>query len=286
MPVYISVVLCTYNDEKYIAESIQSILDQTYPYFEFIIIDDGSTDETNKIIKSFVDSRIILIEKANTGLIDSLNIGFARAKYDWVARMDGDDISLPERLETQVKYIKNSVAVIGSQCALINENGDTIGHTWFKSKHRDIIHFMKIGLPVLAHPSVLINKKMFDLSNGYDKLMYVAEDFDLWCKLSHYGELMNINKELLCLRKHSSNISSLKQDSQFLNTKIALFKLKHRLIGISQSEYNCIKNNVESSFIYKRVYNYRNINDVRNIPLRKMLRIVSFVYNIIYYFFL
>lgn len=91
-PIYLSVVLSTYNDEKYIAEAIQSILEQTYPYFEFIIVNDGSYDRTLEIINSFKNSRIILIDKPNTGLIDSLNIGILSSKYDWIARVDFYDI--------------------------------------------------------------------------------------------------------------------------------------------------------------------------------------------------
>lgn len=286
MPEYVSVVLCTYNDEKYIEKSIKSILNQTYQYFEFIIVDDGSIDNTNKIIKSFKDSRIVLIEKCNTGLIDSLNIGFSRTKYNWVARMDGDDIAMPDRIENQIKCISDDVAVIGTQCSIINENGENIGHTWFKKRNRNIIFFMKLGLPVLAHPTVLINKKMFNVVNGYDPKMFVAEDFDLWCKLSKVGKIVNIDKELLCLRKHSGNISLMKNDSQFINSKIALYKLKHGLVELSESDYIAIKKLVCSSFFYKISCLLDNKYNTKNPILRKMLRIYSLLNNILFYFFI
>lgn len=129
--IFLSVVLSTYNDEKYIAEAIQSILDQTYPYFEFIIVNDGSTDSTLNIIKSFKDDRIVLIDKPNTGLIDSLNTGVRAAKYDWIARMDGDDIAEPYRFEEQVKAIKRDIVLVSSQCSIIDSDGISIGTTRF-----------------------------------------------------------------------------------------------------------------------------------------------------------
>ena len=103
----ISVLLCTYNDEKYIKDAIESILNQTFKKFEFIIVNDGSTDRTLDIIKQYNDERIVLIDKKNTGLTDSLNLGVSIAKTNWIARMDGDDISINNRFENQIKYLKD-----------------------------------------------------------------------------------------------------------------------------------------------------------------------------------
>ena len=182
--IYISVVLCTYNDEKYIRKSIESILNQTYRYFELIIIDDGSTDNTNKIIKEFNDSRIKFIEKKNTGLIDSLNYGFSICKYEWVARMDGDDIAFSNRFETQIKYISEDVAVIGSQIVYIDENDNIIGKTHIPVNHKEILkRVLNIRAPIV-HPTVMIKKELFHKIGGYDMYIRHSEDYDLWLQHS------------------------------------------------------------------------------------------------------
>lgn len=250
--VWISVLLCTYNDELYIREAVQSILDQTYPYFEFIIVDDGSTDSTNKILKSFSDSRIRLIEKRNTGLTDSLNIGFSHCKYDWVARMDGDDISYPDRFEKQVKYIKDDLAVIGGQCTYIDSNGKKLNNSQLAVTHKEILNKTLNGYTAHIHPTVLINKKLYFKVGGYDKYIYAAEDLDLWLSISHYGQLMNLKDELIYYRIHDQKISSTKRKEQFFNCQIALLKYKRKVYRcLNLNEYTEMGKVVDKSFIYK-----------------------------------
>lgn len=224
-PIYLSVVLSTYNDEKYIAESIQSILDQTYPYFEFIIVNDGSKDGTLDIIKSFQDNRIVLIDKPNTGLIDSLNTGVNVAKYDWIARMDGDDIAEPDRFEMEVRAIKERVAVISSQCTIINSVGEVTGTTHFLTFWGIPTLFTKISffMPIV-HPVSIFNKNIFEQVGGYDPNMYLGEDNDLWIKMLSKGSLILLNKRLLRLRKHNNNISAHWGKQQELNQWIRVYK--------------------------------------------------------------
>ncbi|MEZ7913420.1 glycosyltransferase [Macellibacteroides fermentans] len=250
--VWISVLLCTYNDEKYIREAVASILDQTYPYFEFIIVDDGSTDCTNKILKEFFDPRIILIEKKNTGLTDSLNIGFSHCKYDWVARMDGDDISYSDRFEKQVKLIRHDIAVIGGQCTYIDSEGKKIRKSKLEITHKEILNNSLNGYTAHIHPTVLINKKLYFKVGGYDKYIYAAEDLDLWLSISHYGQLMNLKDELIYYRIHDQKISSTKRKEQFFNCQIALLKYKRKVYRcLTLNEYTEMGKVVEKSFIYK-----------------------------------
>lgn len=248
----ISVILSTYNDEKYIAEAIESVLNQTYKHFEFIIVDDGSTDNTNRIIKSFDDERIVLVEKKNTGLINSLNYGFSVSKYNWVIRMDGDDICYPNRFEMLMSRISDNVAVIGSNCTLIDSSGKIIGRTKNPLTTKGIIRNLLLMLPSVFHSSTLINKEIFNETAGYDKLMHVAEDYDLWLRMSLKGEIINVEDELMYYRMHESNISKKKAEIQLLNSQIAFVKYINGKSGlINVQDYSIIKNVLEKKYIYK-----------------------------------
>lgn len=278
--IWISVLLCTYNDELYIKESIESVLNQTYPYFEFIIIDDGSTDKTNSIIKQFSDSRIRLVEKSNTGLTDSLNLGFSLCKYDWVARMDGDDICYPKRLEKQIQYINENVAAIGGQCTLIDCYGKKtcVGRN-LPLNHKKILRKTINGHTAIIHPTAIINKKLFNMVGGYDKYIYAAEDLDLWLMLSNYGKLVNLPDELIFYRMHNFNISKIKRKDQFLNAQIARLKyFKGIHTGLTLLEYNSMKKRIENNLVFKFSLNM----SIRGLEKK---RIILRMYNFIVLFF-
>lgn len=283
--VWISVLLCTYNDEEYIKEAVMSILDQTYPYFEFIIVDDGSTDGTNKILKEFTDPRIKLIEKKNTGLTDSLNIGFSHCKFDWVARMDGDDFSYSDRFEKQVKLIRHDIAVIGGQCTYIDSEGKKIGKSRLAITHKEILNKTLNGYTAHIHPSVLINKKFYLEVGGYDKYIYAAEDLDLWLMISHYGQLTNLTDELIFYRIHDRKISNTKRKEQLLNSHIALLKYKRGIYRcLNFNEYCEMEKVVEKSFVNKLIlfFSLKSI-DKKGISLRLYHIIVLFFSRIMKY---
>lgn len=223
-PIYISVILATYNDSAFIKESIESILKQTYPYFELIIVNDGSTDNTLEIVNEFIDDRIIIIDKPNTGLPDSLNVGLAKSRYEWVARMDGDDVAMPTRFERQVKMIKDALSVIGGNCILIDKYNKTIGHTDFSTDHRAICFKMFCGKSQFAHPSTLIRKSSLLEIGGYDTNFRAAQDIDLWYRLSSIGRLVNTSDYILKLRKSNTNISSNRKEEQTRNSIISFAK--------------------------------------------------------------
>lgn len=271
--IYLSVVLSTYNDEKYIAEAIQSILDQTYPYFEFIIVNDGSTDGTLNIIKSFNDDRIVVIDKSNTGLVDSLNIAVKFAKYEWIARMDGDDIAEKNRFEEQIKAIKNGLVIISSQCTIIDNNGNFTGKTRFLTSRIGIAISKMLEFPLIVHPASLYKKEIFERVGGYDKNMYVAEDYDLWCKMLSYGDVHICSKRLLRLRKHGNNISIQKGNEQRLNLLIGYIKY---LYGINRTlsdfEYISLREAVKYSTIYVNKRIFKN----------KLTFLISRIYRYIY----
>lgn len=242
----ISVILPVYNASRFLAEAIESILSQTFTDFELIIINDGSTDDSQTIIDQFTDKRIRVFQKPNTGLIHTLNLGVSYSRANWIARMDADDISSPIRFEEQIKYIKDEVAVIGSQAFFIDENGKVYGNTKLPVTHNEILSKLINQVSNIIHPSVIINKKMLEKVGGYDSKMQVAEDYDLWLRISNIGTIINVNENLLSLRKHGNNISSNNLNIAIDNCLVSLsYYLKSKSIEIiSIQEYDFLSDKV------------------------------------------
>jgi glycosyltransferase involved in cell wall biosynthesis len=202
----ISVLMPVFNCELYIEEAIKSILNQTYSNFEFLIIDDASKDLTISIIKSYDDSRIVLIEKPiNTGLTNSLNLGLKLAKGKYIARMDGDDISMPERFAKQVIFLENneSYVLCGSNYTIIDSKqlvSLPVNHTEIKLQLLDYC--------VIAHPSVMIRNRILKENNLiYDYKKEPAEDYNFWVELIVLGKFFNFEEPLLKYRLHNTQVS-------------------------------------------------------------------------------
>lgn len=203
----ISVIMPAYNCEAFIRESVESILSQTFTDFEFFIIDDASTDRTVEIIKEYNDTRINLIVKpANTGYTDSLNMAIKFAKGKYIARMDADDISLPDRLSRQYDYLRqhDDVGICGTNITFF---GSKSGLSKYLENHSDIIKNLGFSCP-FAHPTVMMQKKIFtEHALYYDKNFEPAEDYDLWIKILSVTKGHNIQIPLLKYRAHEKQIS-------------------------------------------------------------------------------
>ena len=219
-----------YNSELYIKEAIDSILNQTFSDFEFIIIDDCSTDNTVSIVKEFSDKRICLIEKEkNSGLINSLNFGISIAKGEYIARMDGDDICLPERFAKQVAFLDKNSAIIlcGTAYKTFGAIEKEIKHP---SKHEEI----SVGLclsSTFGHPTIMGRKQIFE-KHKYNKNFEKVEDYELWSRLIFEGQVANLDEVLLFYRVHENQVSTLFNDVQRIkNVEIQLFLFK-------KTEYN------------------------------------------------
>lgn len=204
----ISVVMSVYNGEKYLVEAIESILNQTYENFEFIIINDGSKDNSVEIIKDYMktDNRIVLIDRENKGLPYSLNEGINIAKGEYIARMDADDISLPTRFEKQIKYMEeNKLDVCGSYIKLFGDN--TKEQIVKYPINHDDIKFRLLFMSSLAHPTAILKKQIFGKVKYRDDYK-VAQDYQLWCDVVNANfKIGNIPEVLLNYRKHEAQAS-------------------------------------------------------------------------------
>ncbi len=205
----ITVLMSVFNGAAFLRESIQSILDQTYSDFEFLIIDDGSRDHSLEIIQSLKDPRIKLLpNEKNMGLIYSLNRGLTEAKGLYIARHDGDDISLPTRLEKEFQFLEThpKVGVVGSYFIAINEAGD------FLQNFRPPINNESIQQKLLikncfAHGTVMFRKNCIEKVGGYRPELKHCEDYDLWLRISEHYELANIPEYLYTWRLNIGAVS-------------------------------------------------------------------------------
>lgn len=206
--VIITVLMPVYNAEKYIAEAIESILNQTYTDFEFLIINDGSTDNSLKIIESYKDKRIRLINnETNIRLIATLNKGIDLARGKYIARMDADDISLPQRLEKQYTYMEShpEVGLLGSYIRTLGLENNYDVH--FKTTH-DEIKFKLFFDTHFPHPAAMIRKSvLIEHDLRFEKAYIHAEDYDLWNRMSRYTRLAVIPEILVHKRVHPDQIS-------------------------------------------------------------------------------
>lgn len=232
-----------YNMEKYVGTAIESILAQTYDNFELLIIDDASTDQTFDVISEYKDKRIHKVKNCtNIGIAASLNKGLSMINSQYVARMDADDISKPTRFEKQLAYMKShsDLGILGSHMELINDNGVIIKEQRKKEGRANIKMGLFFGNTSLAHPSILIKKSKLDKYHlRYDSAYQYAEDYDLYCRASHYIEFDNYPECLIQYRVHSESVSQKFHDQQILDAKIALYLHLRRLkLPISIQNFN------------------------------------------------
>ena len=213
----VTVLMSVYNGGKYVGQAIESILYQTFPDFEFIIINDGSTDGTVAILQSYHDPRIKIITNGqNIGLTKSLNKGLQKAQGEYIARQDADDISLPKRLEKQVAFMEENthVGLLGSSWSLIDKKGREID-VFHSYEGKQAVHFM-------CHGTVLIRKTCLDDVGTYREIFEYAQDYDLFLRIAEKFTIKNLKDVLYKLRIRDDSISVKKKAQQSLYASLVL----------------------------------------------------------------
>jgi len=210
----ISVIMSCYNAEQFLSEAIESVLGQSFDNFEFILIDDGSIDNTLQIIYKYAhrDKRIVVVEKENSGLTHSLNIGLEMARGEWIARLDADDIALPVRFEQQIDYLKKNseIVLLGSGYIEIDMHGYEIKTHSYPAKHSSQVENLKTGKSPFPHSSTIYNRSLALTLGGYRERLNGAEDRDFWLRLSRAGEIACLDEPLIKLRKQLLTPNTLK----------------------------------------------------------------------------
>lgn len=223
----VSVLMPVYNAERYVVEAVESILNQTFTDFEFIIINDGSTDRSLEILQLYArqDKRVRLISRENQGLVKTLNEGVDLAVAPYIARMDADDISYPDRLFKQVNFLNEhpNYVVVGSRTQLIDEDGDPLSLFSLHTTHKeiDLAHLQGRG-GAIAHPAAMFRKNEFNAVGGYRLEFIHAEDLDLWLRMAEVGELGNLPNLLLDYRQHLTSIGHKYRIEQISSTNKAI----------------------------------------------------------------
>jgi hypothetical protein len=217
----ISVVMVTCNVERFLAESIESILGQTFTNFEFIIVDFGSTDRTIPIITSYAakDSRVRLHEIPTCGLAQARNTGCFFARGEYIAIMDADDISLPDRLQLEIVFMEehSEVGLVGGVTECIDATGAPLAmrsHD-FPAEDGEIRSALAVGCP-FCQPTLLMRRQAFVLVGGYRPVFVQAEDYDLWLRISEHYRCANLKASVLKYRIHPYQVSMRRRSEQTL----------------------------------------------------------------------
>jgi len=219
----VTVLMSVYNGERYLREAVDSILNQTLKNFEFIIINDSSTDRTLKILNGYSDPRIKIINnKENIGLTRSLNKGLSIAKGEYIARQDADDISTPDRLEKELNFLikRSDYAAVGSLIIVIDKNRKEL-HTIEKPITDEAIKDSLKKDNCIAHGSSVIRMSCLRDINFYDNAIPKSQDYDLWLRLSEKYKLANIPEYLYFWRYHTGNVSIKNKNEQKHYVEIA-----------------------------------------------------------------
>jgi glycosyltransferase involved in cell wall biosynthesis len=229
----ISVLLPVFNAEIYLQAAMESVLSQTFEDFELLALDDGSTDGSLRILKSYAakDDRIRIISRENKGLVETLNELISEAKGQYLARMDADDICMPQRFEKQVAFMDAHPdhVVVGTRLLLIDEEGLPLATMINNFTHEEIDCALLKGVGLtLCHPSTMIRKPEVLAVGGYSVEKQFAQDCDLWLRLAEKGKLANLPDVLIKYRQHLSSIGYANREEQLCWHKMALLDAYNR----------------------------------------------------------
>ena len=204
--------MCVCNGETFLGEAVESILNQTFADFEFIIIDDGSTDKTPEILSGYArgDRRVRVFAQQNTGRSEALNRGIELANADLIARMDADDVSLPQRLGEQYEFVRrhSEVGLLGGDIQLITPDSRNLG-PWFAIAHGDVEIRRELARSCqFIHPTVMMRKSVVLAAGGFRRAFSKAEDYDLFLRMAEHTQMANLEQTVLLYRIHGGQAST------------------------------------------------------------------------------
>jgi glycosyltransferase involved in cell wall biosynthesis len=232
----ISVAMSVYNGERFLVEAVDSVLAQSFGDFELLILDDGSSDATPRILRDYAarDPRVRPIIRENRGLIASLNQLLAEARAPLIARMDADDICQPNRFERQIAFLAGNpdYGVVGSAAYDIDENGGPYPAPDHPPPltHEEVLATIELR-PPLCHPSVMARRDIMLAAGGYHAAFRHCEDYDLWLRLASRTKIGNLPEKLLCYRRTEGQISNRHAIEQHYGAAVAVLAYNERKSG-------------------------------------------------------
>ncbi len=268
----ISVIMSVKNAGSYLGKSVESILNQTFTNFEFLIMDDGSSDNSLAKLEKYseIDERIVLFSQGNKGLTKSLNFLIQKSTSSIIARMDADDICQENRFEKQLSFLNKNkdYSLVGSNATCIDSKDKRkkitnlpLGNFYIKRR----LNFYN----TFIHSSVMFRKEKFIEVNGYDESFPVSQDYDLWLKMSKLrnSKFKNLKENLISLRLHEDSISKKNKDLQILCAAFSIYKFKKNLdIEFDKNE---VKKSIENEDLFSKIktrvfFIQKNLQDLRN----------------------
>ncbi len=222
-----------YNAAPYVQEAVESILAQTFRDFEFVIVDDGSTDRGGKMLRKFAEHepRINLITQPNGGIVAALNTGLEHCRGEFIARMDADDVSMPERFERQIRYLDDhpDCVCVGSRVLAIDPYGGVLYTSDHQPDHEWIDRELLKGVGwAVVHPVAMMRKKVLQAVGGYRTQFQWAEDMDLFLRMAEAGRLANLPDVLLQYRQHPDSVNRSRQQEQIVVINAVVKEAHHR----------------------------------------------------------
>jgi cellulose synthase/poly-beta-1,6-N-acetylglucosamine synthase-like glycosyltransferase len=210
-PARVSVLLPVRNGQRFVADAIESILNQTFTDLELLVVDDGSEDATASIARAYEgrDDRVRVLTHPRMGLVAALNAGMAAARGLYIARMDADDISKPARLAAQVAYLDRhaTCVAIGTAVDVVDADGRLLGYPRVLQDHDAIVEALLDGAPGIVHPTVMMRRNAAEQAGGYLDGTFPCEDRDLWLRMSRHGRLANLGERLLTYRRSEDTVA-------------------------------------------------------------------------------
>jgi glycosyltransferase involved in cell wall biosynthesis len=207
----VSCLMPVYNAERFLKQAIDSILNQTFKNFEFIVVDDGSTDATAQILEEYAckDPRIRTFQLLHGGIVSALNSGLLHCRAPYIARMDGDDICMPHRFAFQVDYLDRHphCAVVGGVFMGLDEDGNYQSPYRFDRNKVTALNVFPVRVALTAHSLAMFRSDILQKLNGYRATFPHAEDYDLFLRIADYGTVDNPDEVLICYRDHAQSIS-------------------------------------------------------------------------------
>jgi glycosyltransferase involved in cell wall biosynthesis len=271
----VCVLMSVYNGERFLRETIESILNQTFTDFEFIIINDGSTDASSEILEEYAqkDSRIRLIHQENMGLTKSLNKGFGMAHGEYIARMDADDISEPTRFEKQVDFLDAhpSIGIVGINSYIIDERGNILREIKHPTSHDEIMSKILLDNKFI-HSSVMLRKILLKKYGYYNEKLTYAQDYELFLRLSTHTKLANLPDPLHRWRENTSTgISVTKRPVQIVARDQIRMDFLEKHYALTKNHINLVLANFQN-----------NLSDnILSQHLNKILQNISFMARLI-----
>lgn len=252
----ISIILPSYNYERYITKAIDSIISQTFTNWELIVIDDGSKDESVNLIKQYKDKRVILLTQKNSGVSKTLNRGLRISQGQYICLLDADDKFHKEKLQDQINLLKSGYDIVTSKVEAINENGltlpdDSFNQTWNSFNPSDIYGKEVISKFIeknyLCKSSVMIRKSLFKKYGLFNESLITAYDLDLWLRFLQSAKIARHEKVLTYYRWHGENETTTNNPRIRIELLLVLDKfLEHQLKGSSEEQYKKYSNSLRS----------------------------------------